>query len=102
VTFRPFQPAWLVKHAGLGGRATIAIRRRPAARKLSHLDELWLADSAVAFRLRDEGLSTELALCVGERGPRSWDWAAVERFLLRAPEEECPCPVCTGRLVTPD
>jgi hypothetical protein len=74
-----------MKHAELGGRATIAICRRPAARKLAHLDELWLADGAVAFRLRDKELSPGLALCVGDRGPRSWDWAAVERFLLRAP-----------------
>jgi hypothetical protein len=83
VTFRPFQPAWLAKHVELGGRATIAIRRRPRARKFSGVDELWLADGAVAFRLRDEELSPELALCVGARGPRSWDWAVVGQILLR-------------------
>jgi hypothetical protein len=32
----------------------------------------------------------DLAPCVGARGPRSWDWAAVERFLLRAPERASP------------
>jgi hypothetical protein len=87
VVFRLGQPAWLDRRARLGGRASILVRRIPAARKLTVADELWLVDGGDALRLRTEGLSTALGLCVGARGPQSWDWGIVERFLLRDPGE---------------
>jgi hypothetical protein len=85
VVFRPLQTHWLAQRAALGGRCAVAIRRRPAARKLEGLDELWLVDGSLAFQLEAEGLSPSLALCVGAGGPASWNWAIVEQFLLREP-----------------
>jgi hypothetical protein len=84
VAFRPFQPAWLSRRAQLGGRAAVLVRRTPAARKHSHLDELWLVDGKHAFDLQRLGLDRVPAICAGD-AVRRWDWAAVEAFLRRDP-----------------
>jgi hypothetical protein len=83
VTFRPAQPAWLDRRAKLGGRTTIAIRRRPSARKFAGLDELYLVDGAHAVALWRSTLDQVPAVCVGAHGARSWDWKAIEKFLTR-------------------
>jgi hypothetical protein len=82
VAFRPGQVGWLHRRASLGGRATLAIRRQPTARKFAGADELWLIDAIHALALMQSGLDQVPAACAGVGGPKQWDWSAVERFLF--------------------
>lgn len=88
----PFQVSWLFRRARLGGRATVAVRRRHAGgpRLGAPVDELWLVPGAHAPLLRAEGLAAfaELPFRGAHRmagGPALWDWPAVARALLAAP-----------------
>jgi hypothetical protein len=83
VKFRPLQTHWLETRAGLGGRCAVAVRRRPTAKQYAGVDELWLVAGRDAPRLEAEGISAAVGLCVGARGPASWNWAVVEEFLRR-------------------
>jgi hypothetical protein len=87
VRLRPLQVNWIERRAGRRGRVTIAIRRRPTATKLRGRDELWLMPGIYVRELADEGLKAVPALLMGVGGPASWDWAAVEAFLVAEPPD---------------
>jgi hypothetical protein len=70
------QVGWLMRRRRLGGRAFISVRRAE--------DELWLLDGDQAALLKAEGLKpTTPVLPVQYRGPKNWDWAAIQLALTR-------------------
>lgn len=82
VVFQPFQSAWLDRRARYGGRAWIAVRRRPIARRYAGNDELWLVGASQAIGLEEFGLRYVFPhALISEGGPAKWNWGDIARTL---------------------
>lgn len=91
VEVRPHQVGWARRHAAAGVRVVFAVRARGVGSSGGAGDSLWLVRGSAAPELQELGLRLpEWAVLGVWRGtPRSWDWGAVARILLAAPEGVC-------------
>lgn len=77
-TFTRFQPAWIDRRVGAGGRVRIAVRVMKPGR-----DELWMFAGHQVWNLKARGLDEALSVGYWSGGPQRWDWKAVEEILTR-------------------
>jgi hypothetical protein len=80
VQIKPFQIAWLMRRARMGGNAWIAVRRTPIALKYDGADELWLMKGDQAEALHHYGLEGTSAW-MWEGGPSRWNFDEIATLL---------------------
>jgi hypothetical protein len=80
VKFQPFQVSWLDKRSRYGGRAWIAVRRVPRAKKHGNADELWLMKADQAVALEKFGLEF-VSAWMWNGGEGNWNWEEIRSLL---------------------
>ena len=80
VHIRASQIGWISRHVRYGGRAFIAVRRRPISKRESGVDELWLLPGKFVSSVSYGGLKAVIG-SVWEGGPRNWDWKTIAETL---------------------
>ena len=83
VIIRPEQIGWIERRVRVGGRVSVAVRRKTEGgpRNGDPKDELWLYSGKDVRALADSGIGGSGAAFIGTDGPARWDWAAVRAVL---------------------